>query len=341
MGLANSIRRNSLFSFLSSAIRLLTNVLLFVGIARFYGPDVFGQFTTAHTFATFFLIFADFGLDVLLTTEIARQRLRAAELFNRFLSLKYVFVFIAVAGMWIVPFVQPMSSSTRWLTGIFSFYVAFTALTNFNFAFFKAYEKLHFETKISFVNNLILLIGLLILGFIGVPIYIVTIVFVGVRAIGLLSSFSVVSKLLSGFSFRFDFSGWKEIRSQVFVFGFHLLFGNLFFLLDTMLIAFWMGDHSVGIYQSAFRLITIFLVIPEVIINALMPVLSRFHEENRAQWEELGKLMNKTLFFIALPITLFLFVYAEQIVHLVLRGKSIFRRSPAFAFFWNHNFNSF
>jgi len=333
MGLANSIRRNSFFSFLSSAIRLLTNVLLFVGVARYYGPEAFGQFTTALTYATIFLLFADFGLDVLLTTEIARQRDKAVELFGRYLSIKFIFVFVAVAGMWIIPFVQPMSNSTKWLTFIFSFYVACTALTNFCFALFKGFEQLHFETKISFVNNIILLAGLFILGYIGVPIYVVALAFVATRAIGLFNSYRVVAQLLTHQRLLLNFKSWKEIRGQVFVFGFHLLFGNLFFLLDTVLISLWKGDHDVGIYQSALRLINVVFVIPEVMTSALMPVLSRFHEENKDRWDSIGKLMNKTLIFFGLPISLIFFVYAEQIIHIVYGTKAFSEAVPILRIF--------
>jgi len=333
MSLASSIRRNSVFSFLSSAIRLFANILMFIGIARFYGPEVFGQFTTAHTLATVFLLFADFGLDIMLTTEIARNRSNATELFQRFFSIKLVVVLLAIIGMWIVPLVQQISGTTRWLLYIFSFYIAFTAITNFYFALFKGFEQLHHETKVSFINNLILLCALVIMGIIGVSIYIVALVFVGVRAIGLLTSYRIASRLLPDQSFRFNFKGWKEDRNQIIIFGLHLLFGNLYFVLDTILLAFWRGDHDVGIYQSAFRLISICFVIPEMIVNALMPVLSRFHGENQKNWDRIGKLMNKTLFFIGLPVALIFVIYADQIIYLVYGIKAFSEAIPILRIF--------
>src|SRR5882762_8439858 len=107
------IHWNSLYSFLSQAIRLLTNFLMFVGIARFYGAEAFGQFTTAHTFSTIFIIFADFGFDSLLTTEIARNRDHAAELAQRYFSLKIICAVGASVAMTIFPLVKSFSSETR------------------------------------------------------------------------------------------------------------------------------------------------------------------------------------------------------------------------------------
>ncbi|MBU1298287.1 MAG: oligosaccharide flippase family protein, partial [Bacteroidetes bacterium] len=77
MDVIRRIRHNSFFSFLSSFTRLLTNFLFFIGIARFYGAEIFGSFTAAHTLSLLFLYLADFGLDLMLTTQVARSKVNA------------------------------------------------------------------------------------------------------------------------------------------------------------------------------------------------------------------------------------------------------------------------
>ncbi|HED05429.1 MAG TPA: hypothetical protein ENI61_01945, partial [Ignavibacteria bacterium] len=61
---AKRIRKNYLFSFLSISSRLIANVIVFWIIARYYGPDIFGQFSLAHTIATISILLGDFGLDL-------------------------------------------------------------------------------------------------------------------------------------------------------------------------------------------------------------------------------------------------------------------------------------
>ncbi len=333
MGLATRIRWNTLFAFLSAAIRLTTNVVLFVGVARFFGPEGFGQFTTAHTLAGLFLLLADFGFDVLLTTEVARQRERAAEVLQQFLSFKVIFSVIAIAGMWLVLIVQEVSAPTRLLIFVFSFHVAFTALTNFFFALFKGFERLQHETKVSFFINLSLLCALVVLGSRRAPLEIIAAVFVGTRLLGLVASVWIARKFIALRQLRFSIKEWRASLKMVTVFGLHLIFGNLFFQLDTLLIAFWRGDHDVGIYQSVFKLIALVLVLPDVAINALMPVLSRFHGESVERWNSLGKLLNKTLFLVALPIAFIFFVYAEQLIQIVYGEKGFAEAIPILRIF--------
>ena len=145
MSEATRIRRNSLFSFLSISLRLIANVVVFWIIGSHYGPKVFGQFTTAQTIAAIFILFADFGLDVLLTTEVAQNRKDAANIFQRFYSIKIIFCLIALIAMWVLSLVNNFSPTSKLLIFVFSFYVVLTTLTNFLNALYKGFEKSDFR----------------------------------------------------------------------------------------------------------------------------------------------------------------------------------------------------
>lgn len=296
---------------------------MFVGIARFYGPVAFGQFTTAHTFSTVFLLFADFGFDTLLATEIARQRDNAAKLAQQYFSLKIFFVLLATAAMAIASTFQSVGESTRMLMLVFSLYVLFSSLNNFFFALFKGFEQFQHETKISFGINLFLFVLLIVFGFINAPLYVIAVSFVGTRVIGLLVGAKIAARLTQFRFLAFDLTDWKRLFNRVSIFGFQFIFGNLFFTMDTLLLAFWKSDRDVGIYQAVFKLAILILIVPEIATSTLMPVLSRFHDENEARWNSLGRLLNKTLFLLGLPICMMLFVYADQIIAIVY-GRGTF-----------------
>ena len=317
MSEATRIRKNSLFSLISSFLRLVANFILFWLVAKRLGPEVFGQFTLAHTLATIWILFADFGFDVLLTTEIARDRANAAKLFRQYFSLKLVFAVAALIAMWIFVFLKDLSQASRLLIFIFSFFMLFSALNNFFFAFYKGFEKLEYETKVTLYINLGLV--LLVLGMIqfDASVYLIAATFTLSRFVGLLLGIYYAKKVLTGISYALWFHGLGDIAKKVLIFGFHLLFNNLYFQIDTILLGFWKGDHDVGIYQSVFKLILLPLVLPDVLTNALMPALARFNVENPARWERVGFLMTKLLSFIVIPISLICFVYATQIVDLL------------------------
>ncbi len=323
MDQAARIRWNSLFSLLSSGIRLITNVCLFLGVARFYGPEAFGQFATAHTLSTLFLLVADFGLDLLFTTEVARQRDQASRLFQKFAALKLLFAVAAVLGMWLVPLAHNFSESTRGLIYIFSLSVGFNALMNFLFALFRGLERLEHETRVSFLGNVVLLAVLVPLGILRAPIWLLALAFTATRALGFVLAAMTATRFVRLEVPKLEVAELKAVMRQGWVFGVYLLCGTLFFQLDTLLLAFWKGDYAVGIYQAVMKLVALSLALPEIANSVFLPALSRFYHENRPQWERIGRLLNKTLWLLGLPIALIFFVYAEPVIR-VLYGAEKF-----------------
>jgi O-antigen/teichoic acid export membrane protein len=146
--------------------------------------------------------------------------------------------------------------------------------------------------------------------------------FVFTRLIGFIVAIYSSYKVLPSIKYTLTFKKWHEIKKQVLVFGLQLLFGSLFFQLDTLLLAFLKGDTDVGIYQAAFKLIALPLVIPDILINTLLPVLSRLNSENELLWARIGGLLNKTLTLIALPIAIILFNYSEFVIKLIYPIKN-------------------
>lgn len=317
MSEALRIRKNSLYSTLSITSRLIANVFVFWIMARYYGPETFGQFTSAQILAANFILFADFGFDILLTTEVAKNKKDAQRLFQQFFSLKIIFCIIALISMWVLALFGNFSPETRTLISIFSFYTVVTTLTNFLYGLYKGFEQLEYETKVSMFVN----VGLLIIAFpliiLKVNVLWIAAAFIVTRIMGFIIGIHYSHKLIPKISFTLLFDGFHEIKSKVFVFGFFLLFNNLFFQLDTILLSLWKGDREVGVYQSVFKLIMLPLVVPDIFINTLMPVLSRFNVENQAQWKRIGYLMNKILTAIVIPVSIILFVYSEQIIKII------------------------
>lgn len=315
------ISKNSIYSFLSIFFRLFSNVILFWLIARFYGKELFGQFTIAQTFASVYVIFADFGLDMLLTIEISRRLSDSTNIFRRYFSVKFVLVVIVFLILIGITFISNFSSDVRQLIIIFGFYGVFTTLTNFLYALFKGNEKLKYETKVSFFVNASSLIVLLPLIFLKQSIVVIAIIFVFMRLSGLLIALFFSFKILPTISFKLDFSQFKETWKKIIVFGLFLIFGNLYFQLDTILLAYMVDNSSVGEYQAVFRLVMLPLIIPTIFVNSIMPALSRFNSQDIIKWEKLGYILNKLLIIISIPISIILFVFAEQIISLIY-GKA-------------------
>lgn len=329
----SKIGKNSIYSFLSIFFRVFSNIIIFWLIARYYSADVFGQFTTAQTFASVFILLADFGMDILLTTELPKRIEKSTQIFSEIFSAKLIFASFAFLLMLSLSFLNQFSEATSLLLLMFSFFVLFSTITNFFFAFYKGNEKLGYEAKVSFINNFGSLLAVLILILLKQNILLIAGAYIAVRLIGLLLAFYYVKKINSSISLKLTFPIQKSVLKKIFVLGLFMLFGNLFFQLDTILLAFWRDEKSVGIYQAVFRLIMVLLIIPDVFINSLMPVLSRLHSEGSEKWEKLSFIFNKILVTIIIPAAIVMFIYPAEILGLAYGTGKYDEAIPIFRVF--------
>jgi O-antigen/teichoic acid export membrane protein len=232
-----------------------------------------------------------------------------------------------------LPLWKTLTPATTLLVEIFSFYVLFSSLNTFFFAFFKGFEEFQHETKISFWTNITLLVMLIVLGLVHAPLYAVALCFVGTRIIGVLSCARIGSRLARAKVTVLDFTGWRSVWRQVVVFGLNFVFGALFFWIDTVLLAFWKGDHAVGIYQSVFKIVALALIPVDIGVTTMAPALARLNEADAARWKHLGRLLNKTLTLVALPMCVLMFTYPDQIITLLYGGTEFGEAAPLLRLF--------
>jgi len=328
-----NIWKNSFFLFFSQLIRLLTNFFIFIGIARLYGPEGFGQFSIAFTVANICIMIADFGFDVLLASEIAKNRNDALQISRKYFSMKIVFAVIGSLLMILIPSFQGFSDESRLLIYTLPLYVIFTTFTNFFYAIFRGFEKFEYETRNSFFSNLFLLAAVGFLGYLKTPLFYLMFFFIGARFLGVILGISKATKLVGANILRLNFKGWRLIINQILIFGLTFLFGNLFIQLDTLLIGIWKGDEAAGLYQAAFRIVIFFLLFPDLLMSAFLPIMSRLFFENIDRWKNYSRLLYKILLFISIPTTLVIFFNAKQFINLIYSNELFDKAIPVLQIF--------
>jgi O-antigen/teichoic acid export membrane protein len=279
------------------------------------------------------IMIADFGFDILLASEVAQNENNALTISRKYFSIKVILALIAIIIMIAVPSFQTFSDESRMLIYVLSLYVIFTTFTNFFYAIFRGFEKFEYETRNSFLSNILLLIFLGILGVFKVPLIYLMLLFVIARLIGLLLGFKKVSLLLKGNILNLNYKGWKKIINQVLVFGLTFLFGNIFFQVDTLLIGIWKGDEAAGLYQSAFRIMILFLLLPDLLIGAFLPSMSRYFNENIDLWRRNSKLLYKILLLLSIPISILIYFNAGFAINLLYGANLYVQAIPVLQIF--------
>ncbi|MGK9477433.1 flippase [Melioribacter sp. OK-6-Me] len=312
-----SIKKNSFFSFLTTSLRVIANFFLFLTIARFYGPEVFGQFTYAFTTITIFLYISDFGIDILLATELPKNRSIIDSIFNELFSIKIIFIVFSFSLLLVYIIIVDIGKVTSGLLIILSFYLITSSLLNYFFAFFKGIERLEIETKVTFIYNLCVIVLIALLYFFNFKIIYIALSLVVFRIFSLAIAYYDLLRFISSIKIKFDFSLINKYRNKVSIFGLHYIFNYLYYNIDTLLLAYILNERAVGIFQAAFKLLVILLIIPEIINNALLPALSRLNNENKLAWEKYSYLFNKFLMIIIFPAAIIIYLNSKDIINFV------------------------
>jgi O-antigen/teichoic acid export membrane protein len=320
------IRRNSIYSFLAFALRLVANMVLFVGIARFYGPTAFSQFSLAHVYFSIMLLIADFGYDFYLATEIGRDARLTGNLAGKVMPVKMFLSVCAVCFMIALALIGQSRSEMRMLMIIFALGVPANTLMTFVAAVFRGNQYVSPEARIAFTQNAFLLILLVLIATLGLPLLAVAVAFVVSRIYGFIALWRRARKRFPELQWNThlpEIGHTKALAGVGVTFGLHLLFGTLYFQLDTILLDYLSGKEAVGLYQAVMKLAALVLVLNEVAITAVIPVLAQAFDGQEERWNRIGKVVCKSLHLIGGFFGLLFFLCPEEILGIVY-GKGEF-----------------
>jgi O-antigen/teichoic acid export membrane protein len=105
------------------------------------------------------------------------------------------------------------------------------------------------------------------------------------------------------------------------------LLGIVYFRADLLLLTTFVGFEAAGIYQAAYKVLELALVLPGAANSAAYPVISAYLADNRARAARAYQRLLGGMFAIGLPLSVLLFVGANPLVNL-LYGQAYSAAAP-------------
>ncbi|MFQ5650475.1 MAG: flippase [bacterium] len=317
MEIPNTLAKNTLFSLISFGARFLLLSIVVFRIARVVGVESFGVFTFSQSFTALFVILADFGLSTYVTREVAQKNPFVLTNFGTILKMK------ALLSLLTLLFVHSSTSLIGYQETIAQtvFYlmvaVVFDNFINLVICYYRGLERFQFEALITAYNSLILfgLVMFVLHDFDG-EIVLVAQAYALSRLLAL---------VLTGFVARDLFRTGRGVAwacmpgllKQASPYAIQILFGVIYFQIDTVMLKHLRNSYEVGIYQAAMRLVVVGLIFVEIIQNAFFPTVSRLYKESFDNMKRVMVKMNKYLITIGLSLTVILFTSASSLISFV------------------------
>ncbi len=311
------VAKNSLLPMATSLLMKGLDIAFAFFWLRVLGPTGTGRYGWAVTIWFFANTITDFGLGILLTREVSRDRAQA----NRYLTNTAILrVILWLASL--LPF-----------GGIATIYVAFFNVTldtafalvllligilpstlSASLAFlFNAYERFEYRVAVDVVTRIVsialgviaLLLGYGYVGLAGVSIltnlFTLTAFYYLVRATLFVPHWNVDGALIR----------WMFFES--FPLMLNNLLSSLFFRIDVLILQPLKGDTVLGYYQTAYKFIDALNFIPSNFTLAIFPALARLTSAKDALLRAYVVSL-KILLWLALPLTVGTFFIARELI---------------------------
>lgn len=302
---------------LTTGVRLLTGVLLFILIARAYGPSEFGLFMFWMTLTTILALLVDYGFILQVLREVGHSPTRANHIMGEVLVTKLclaalLIVFTVIATL-VLGNLSLLDKAMLWLL---LFAAILFSFGDFLCAPFRAKDAFQEETKVIVVANVfhfLLIIGLIAY---GVEIIVIAIAFVVARLVYVLFALRVYKQVIGNFEIPDNLRSTVSIRLRTgFSYAIDLGLLNIYMQIDTVLIKYYLGSYAVGIYQSGAKLVQGYFSLAQVLNNLYIPKIA--NQASKSQ--DITFFFNKLLFQSVFIGTLGYFFFSVLLIDIMPR----------------------
>lgn len=310
------IIKNTLSLLMGNVIEQLISFVLVIAIARYLGDAGLGEYAFVFSFIWVVVILMNPGLDYLLLKEISRDEAKTSLYASNMLLIKLVLGGMALVITLIITWFLPKNPAVKLSIGIASISFFMNGFGTIFFQIIQARERMELNALAKIAERLTALgLGLFFLsrGF-SLPWFVFSLFLSGLIRDGL--SY-LISRKLVRLKYQFDLSACGVLLKDSIPFFLSLVFTQIYFRVDTVILSLMKGDQATGWYSAAYKLVEVLRFMPILLITAVLPPMSKAFKENAELLKDIFIRTFRYLFLAALPVCFFVFAAAPQIIRLV------------------------
>lgn len=318
MRIRYKIAANTVYQIAGRGVSAVTTFAITIILARFFGVEVYGDFTKIITFISFFYLLADFGYNAVVVKKLGETENKTevlANLLGTRIILGSLLTWLAMAITVILPYSevshQGFNSLVKLGIILFAPTILMQAVIRSNNALFQfklRYDKAFLALALGSIAGFLLVGGVAYWHFQSLLWIIVALLCS--QIITTIFSFLFYRNLLdAGKTIRLHLPTIINLTKKTLPLGLTLVLNIAFFRLDTFLLTIFRSTTEVGLYGLAYKIFEFLLIIPTFFMNSVYPLLIR-KDTNKI------KIIKTSAFFLtitALVLTFLLWFLAPSI----------------------------
>jgi len=342
MSIARKILENTFVQFGGKLVTAVLSIFVLKMISGYLGTAGYGDYTTVYQYLAFFGIAADFGIFTITVKEMSKDSKKTPEILGNVLGLRTALAIVTMGLAAGVVFLIPSYSNTIIPVGVLIATLAtvFTLLNGTVSTVLQVHLKMQYATiglimgKVASVAYIALVVYFLFVGDINKGFE--HLIWSGVLGnLVMLVITTYYARRYCRINYRFNLGYWKKIFITSLPYGVALVLNNIYFRLDVLLLSMILphtqtasdgtatcsaaicGDTEAGLYGVGMRFLEMMTIIPVYYMNSVLPIMTRFLEE---QSEKVKKIIQYSFDFLvatAMPIMVGGFILAVPIIKLI------------------------
>ena len=317
--------------------QIIVNLCAFIwtiSIARYLGVNDYGILSFAISFTVLLGMGTDIGMTLLATKEISQDKSKTSRYINNIIPFKVVLSILLFIFTALILILLGYNKLVIEITLIMSLETIFICMVNFFGGVFQAHENQKVGSVGAILNSVLLVLFTLIviildLGiiFVALSYAISYLIFMLYMSINLINEF--------GFpKFEIDLCFWKKTAKKAIPFGLSIFFYTIYFSIDVVMIQFLSGDYATGIYNSAYKIISVFTAFYVIYNTVIFPLMSKLYAEDEKLLKLSFEQSIKYSLLLLLPICIGVYFYSPYIIDLIYSNAYALASVPMQILIW-------
>lgn len=291
-----------------------SNIIVTIIIARVYGNESFGQFSTAFSFIMIFSVLADFGINNLVIREIARKKEDATRFIGNSLLLKIPLSLFTLVAIVAVTILTNQPQPVRIFIYLLAFYTVFNSYNTLAKAIFRSFERMKYETFLKLFESLLLIMIVATFAFLHVTPYAIAATYAVLALLTFALSLHWTRKHFFSVRMQWDSLTVTYLLKHAWLFGLASVFVMLYFQVDTVMVNKIRGDYETSLYSAAYNIILGLALFPSLLHATLYPLFSRKYGGKLSDLGPNVKRYVPTLFGAGVVIAIILYYAAPWLI---------------------------
>ncbi len=318
MQLLRGLARNTII-YLSAQVGAKAVVfLLLLFIARTLGATNYGKFAFAYALMNLFWILARFGLELLISRDVAQDLARAPRYLGDTLQL-HAYLGLAALGLMMASLLffqkSPETNILVLLLGLAMILNSMAESFTFTFA---SQEQFGYQSALFASSQLLTLVFVLVALQAGWALIGIGLGFAGAALVYLLAAWVICFRKIASPMFVWDMQTLGQLMRRAVPFAVASAFVGVYYRIDVLILTAFTTDQVVGWYDAAHNFVWALKLIPTSLAAVLLPTFSRMYLTDKGKTLGTYRRIIKYISLAAPPIVFFTFTWAEPLAVLLL-----------------------